>query len=369
MTNVSRLVFEKLKCSCKELRLDITLKCGQSFRWKVLEDEKDKIFIGVLEQNLVLLKQDSDYVYYSSPGGKIDPRTLQDYFSLSVDLETLYDSWSKVDPIFSEISTSYPGVRMLRQDPVENLFSFICSANNNIGRIQGMVENMSKEYGEQVGEFNSVPYYAFPTLQRLAQDGVEEKLRTLGFGYRAKYIEESARKILKLGGAPWLQSLRTLENKDAKAQLLTLSGIGPKVADCILLMSLDQPSSVPVDTHVFQIAKQYLPHLNNTKTVTSKVYTEIGDHFRGLYGEYAGWAHSVLFSADLKHLQGLKNQRVEEKKKVVETNVKKESNTKVKKVIKEEFITKNSTNKSTKQKRKSNNNEILPSIKLKKGKK
>ena len=64
-------------------------------RWKVLEDEKDKIFIGVLEQNLVLLKQDSDYVYYSSPGGKIDSRTLQDYFSLSVDLETLYDSWSK----------------------------------------------------------------------------------------------------------------------------------------------------------------------------------------------------------------------------------------------------------------------------------
>ena len=61
--------------------------------------------------------------------------------------------------------------------------------------------------------------------------------------------------------------------------------------------------TVPVDTHMFNIAKQYLPHLNKTKTVTDRVYLEIGDHFRSLYGDYAGWAHSVLFSADLKHLQ------------------------------------------------------------------
>ena len=74
-------------------------------------------------------------------------------------------------------------------------------------------------------------------------------------------------------------------------------------------MSLDQPGAVPVDTHMFNIAKQYLPHLNKTKTVTDKVYAEIGDHFRSLYGGHAGWAHSVLFSADLKHIQkSLENQ-------------------------------------------------------------
>merc|ERR1711915_107993 len=116
-----------------------------------------------------------------------------------------------------------------------------------------------------------------------------------------------------MGGESWIHQLRKLDYKDAKEKLLTLSGIGPKVADCILLMSLDQPSSVPVDTHVFQIAKQYLPHLNNCKTVTAKIYTEIGDHFRGLYGEYAGWAHSVLFSADLRHSQNLKENKDEEK--------------------------------------------------------
>merc|ERR1712059_228925 len=122
------------------------------------------------------------------------------------DLESLYTSWAVNDPIFNRISVDYPGVRMLRQDPVENLFSFICSANNNIARISGMVEN-------------------------LCQEGVEQRLRELGFGYRAKYIQQSAAKIIKLGGEQWLYSLRGQDYVDAKKSLLQLSGIGPKVAD------------------------------------------------------------------------------------------------------------------------------------------
>ena len=101
-----------------------------------------------------------------------------------------------------------------------------------------------------------------------------------------------------------MESVRGMEYAEAKAELLKLTGVGPKVADCILLMSLDQPSSVPVDTHMFQIAAdKYLPHLKKYKTVTDKVYAEIGDHFRGLYGQHAGWAHSVLFSADLRQFR------------------------------------------------------------------
>ena len=107
--------------------------------------------------------------------------------------------------------------------------------------------------------------------------------------------------------------VRSKPYDEAKMELLKLTGIGPKVADCILLMSLDQPSAIPVDTHMFQIAAQkYLPHLRGRKSVTEKMYTEIGDHFRGLYGEYAGWAHSVLFSADLRHLQSVQKPRLSE---------------------------------------------------------
>jgi len=293
-------------CSPKELRLDISLKCGQSFRWKSVDHEGTNIFIGVINKNLLLFKQDDNYLHYSVEHGKMEESIIKDYFNLSIDLQSLYSQWGKVDPIFRDISCDYPGVRMLRQDPVENLFSFICSANNNIQRISGMVENLAKHFGDKICEFNGEDYYAFPNIDNLAKPGVEEKLRDLGFGYRAKYIEESAKKILSLGGEDWLLSLRKLQYSEAKEALQQLSGIGPKVADCILLMSLDQPSSIPVDTHVFQIAKKYLPHLDKTKTVTNRVYKEIGDHFRDLYGPYAGWAHSVLFSADLKHLQNLK---------------------------------------------------------------
>ena len=129
-------------------------------------------------------------------------------------------------------------------------------------------------------------------------------ISTLGFGYRAAYIAKSAHQLNDLGGKDYLLNLRTKSYEEARDSLLNLSGIGPKVADCILLMSLDKSDAIPVDTHMFQIAaNKYLPHLKNYKTVTDKIYKEIGGHFRGLYGDYAGWAHSVLFSADLKHLQ------------------------------------------------------------------
>jgi len=291
------------------------LKCGQSFRWKVWQSQSSSwdtpVYIGVLKRRLLLLTQDESHVFYHCVNQSTNEgieEDLSDYFQLMVDLPTLYIQWAKNDPIFDKISSDYPGVRMLRQDPLENVFSFICSANNNIVRISSMVEKMCSEYGEMVAELESVKYYSFPSLESLSGLEVEPRLRELGFGYRAKYIQQSAVLILSLGGLPWLDSHRTMSYHQARTSLLQLAGVGPKVADCVLLMSMDQAGAVPVDTHMFNIAKQYLPHLEQHKTVTDKVYLEIGNHFRELYGEYAGWAHSVLFSADLKHLREIKNE-------------------------------------------------------------
>jgi len=315
-------VWRHFLCSKAELRLDITLKCGQSFRWKLLPQpiqssippvpSNSSIYIGVLYKKLLLLSQDDNNVFYLGVNNSDCEKTeeqLKDYFQMSTNLSKLYQEWSDNDAIFEKLSTTYQGVRILRQDPVENLFSFICSANNNISRISGMVEKMCSTYGDLVCKLDNEEYFSFPPLEALSVPGVEGKLRELGFGYRAKYIQQSAKSILDNGGVSWLAGLREQEYSDARRSLIKLQGIGPKVADCILLMSLDQPGAVPVDTHMFNIAKQYLPHLNKTKTVTDKVYAEIGDHFRTLYGGHAGWAHSVLFSADLKHIQkSLENQ-------------------------------------------------------------
>lgn len=136
-------------------------------------------------------------------------------------------------------------------------------------------------------------------LSQLAKDGVEEKLRKLGFGYRAKYIQKSAEEIVEKGGLKWFKSLSEMSYEDAHKELITLSGIGPKVADCICLMSLNHLSAVPVDTHIIQIAKHYLPEVENIKSMTPSLYRKIGNEFRRVYGDYSGWAQTVLFVAEL----------------------------------------------------------------------
>lgn len=142
---------------------------------------------------------------------------------------------------------------------------------------------------------------------------MEQKLRKASFGYRAKYIATCTEQIREKGELTWWSKLQTMPYNDTHKALLSLSGIGPKVSDCICLMSLGYlgkkdnkikglslkyitliaikkiTDAIPVDTHVFQIAKMYyLPNLKLSKTVTPKVYEEIGNTFRNIYGQYAG---------------------------------------------------------------------------------
>ncbi|XP_013386395.1 N-glycosylase/DNA lyase isoform X2 [Lingula anatina] len=250
--------------------------------------------------NLQLIDSDNSSSKYSV--------VLKNYFQLGVNLEDLYGHWSASDPHFKAVAADFTGVRILRQDPVENLFAFICSSNNNISRISGMVENLCKTYGEKVGILDKEPYFTFPSIEALTGRQVEQTLRELGFGYRAKYISETAKYIVTNHSVEWLYSLRGKSYQDAHGELLKLCGVGAKVADCVCLMSLDKAEAIPVDTHVWQIAiRDYnIPKLNSNKTMTDATYKQIGDFFRGLWGPYAGWAHSVLFSADLKKFQDRK---------------------------------------------------------------
>lgn len=164
-----------------------------------------------------------------------------------------------------------------------------------------MVEKLCHNYGPLICEYEGTKYFAFPNITELSNEKVDNELRQLSFGYRAKFIQKSASEIIAKGGLTWLRNLQELDYKKAHEELTTLTGIGPKVADCICLMSLNHLQAIPVDTHVFQIAVQnYLPQYAKAKSVTPKMYTEIGDKFREIYGPLAGWAQTVLFCADLK---------------------------------------------------------------------
>lgn len=216
-------MWKTLSCSRKELNLELVLSCGQSFRWKQSKIDHD-IWVGVLNEKLWFLKQDDEgNVIYKTVNGNAssctdedDSTFLKEYFQLDVDVGKLYENWSKNDRTFQDLSLSFSGIRILRQDPVENLFSFICSQNNNINRITQLVEKLCENYGKVITSFEDQKYYSFPDVSDLPNVNVEAKLRQLGFGYRAKFIQKTANAIMeKPGGVNWLYDMRCEPYKEA----------------------------------------------------------------------------------------------------------------------------------------------------------
>lgn len=315
----------------KSLNLKMMLEGGQSFRWK---ETTPCEWTGTFSNAVWTIKQFDDFIEYHIKGGCIPNKEkdvsgfsnsnsnlsnvdqanvsniLRSYLRLDAPLDKYYDDWSKKDPNFKQISSKCYGIRILNQDPVENVFSFICSSNNNIKRISSLVEKLCKLYGPRLCEIDGIEYYGFPEISALATSE-EGDLRKAGFGYRAKFICGSAKLLESFGGLDWLQKLKTVPYSEAKCELMKLPGIGAKVADCICLMSLGHMEALPVDTHVYQIASNiYMPHLKKVKNLTDRIYNEIGDYFRELYGPLAGWAHTVLFCGDLKVFKDLGNSRI-----------------------------------------------------------
>ncbi|KAK9270561.1 hypothetical protein L1049_026142 [Liquidambar formosana] len=184
---------------------------------------------------------------------------LLDFLNVGISLSDLWEAFSASDPRFAELARHLGGARVLRQDPLECLIQFLCSSNNNIGRITRMVDFVSS-LGNHLGTVEGFEFHEFPSLERLSLV-LEGELRDAGFGYsRAKYIIGTVNALQSKpgGGTEWLASLRELDLQEAIDALSTLPGVGPKVAACIALFSLDQHHAIPVDTHVWQIATRYL---------------------------------------------------------------------------------------------------------------
>ncbi|KAH9259283.1 hypothetical protein BASA81_002326 [Batrachochytrium salamandrivorans] len=282
-----------------------SLSNGQCFNWTQLgqgEKGEEEIWQGVLGKQVVYLKQLAfegsalHPVYYSS---SMSEQALHQYFRSEVDLETLYLEWSRNCARFLAISTKFRGIRVLRQDKFECILSFITSSNNNIKRIHSLLHKLRQEFGSKIEEAGD--FYAFPSLEQL-QGNVnftQAKLREMGFGYRAKYLADTVRLL----GADECK----LWEMDSSSPMLTeelckLSGVGRKVADCIALFAFDRLEVVPVDVHVFRIAKRdYNAHgeLDELVTMNKQTYAKVYHEFYSRFGSTCGWAHSVLFTCEL----------------------------------------------------------------------
>ncbi|KAJ7299178.1 hypothetical protein O6H91_Y287200 [Diphasiastrum complanatum] len=315
--------WKSLGVSSVELCLSLTLLTGQSFRWRQTGPAQ---FTGVLESHLLSLRQTKeDILFYlhNSLSFNEDGRiceavdvaeVLHDYFHLGTSLVSLWETFSAADERFAEVAPYMTGARLLRQKPLECVFQFICSSNNHIQRISQMVEYLSS-LGPFLGTIDGHHFHAFPSLDELASV-TEKQLRDAGFGYRAKYIVGTiqALRMKDGGGIKWLHALKNTPLEQTTEALCTLPGIGPKVAACIALFSLDKHQAIPVDTHVWQIAVRYLTPELAGERLTPKLHAAVSGAFVRKFGEYAGWAQTVLFISELSAYQNLLPQHLQSTK-------------------------------------------------------
>lgn len=216
--------------------------------------------------------------------------TVEEYFDLKRDYKKIKEELSKIDENMKTSIEYGKGIRILNQDLWETIISFIISANNNIPRIKGIIEKLSKKYGKEL-EFEGKKYYTFPTPKELENVTVED-YRSLGLGFRDIRLYETTKMIIEKKVD--LQELRKNPNTfEVREKLLTLSGVGPKVADCILLFSdLKRFEVFPIDVWVRRVMNDlYIKNPDETK-VSKKQIEKIANE---KFGNLAGLAQQYLF--------------------------------------------------------------------------
>ena len=261
--------------------------CGQCFRWNI---EEDGSYTGVFGNNVLNVKKENDVVTFEGIFEGDIKKTVEYYFDLKRDYTQIKNKLSKIDDNMKTSIEYGKGIRLLNQDLWETIISFIISANNNIPRIKGIIERLSKKYGKEI-EYKGKKYYTFPTAEELKNVSVKE-YRELGLGFRDIRLYETTKMILE--GKVDLEKLRKNPNTiEVREQLLTLSGVGPKVADCILLFSdLKRFEVFPIDVWVRRVMNDLYIKQDDEKKVSKKQIEKLAEE---KFGNLAGLAQQYLF--------------------------------------------------------------------------
>lgn len=262
-------------------------ECGQCFRWN---KEVDGSYVGVVKHNVIKVKKGENQIEIKSIGEDNLQDLATSYFDFDRDYEKIKKTLAKIDDNMKQSIAYGSGIRILNQDLWEIIISFIISANNNIPRIKGIIERMAKVYGKEI-MWEGKKYYTFPTVEELAKANVED-LRKLGLGFRDVRVYETT-KLIKEGKIE-LESLK--EEKDVtkvRNTLLTLPGVGPKVADCILLFSiLKRWEAFPIDVWVRRVMNELYIHNPEENKVKKEEIEQIAYE---KFGSLAGIAQQYLF--------------------------------------------------------------------------
>jgi N-glycosylase/DNA lyase len=271
--------------------LDFTLCCGQVFRWRKIEDW----WFGTVGNQIFKIRQNEGTLEFEN--AKAD--FIRTYFALNDDLGTIGQSIKK-DAFITAALHRFEGLRIARQNPWECLISFICATYKSIPSIEQMLLKLSKKYGEKE-VFDGLEFYLFPSAKKLAHAS-ENGLKECGLGYRTKYVSETAKTIAD--GRFDLDELKRLPYLEARKRLLDLPGVGLKVADCVLLFSLDKTEAFPVDVWVKrvmlnhyanQFPEELIKKLSKHESLSNSEYKQLNGFGREYFGKYAGYAQEYLY--------------------------------------------------------------------------
>ncbi len=237
------IILHGVKC----LDLELTLDCGQAFRWV---KEKDESFSGVASGVYLNISKIGEDTFLLKDTSENDFENIwRKYFDFDRDYVKICETL-KEDKLLASTIDEYYGIRILNQDSWEALCSFVISQQNNIKRIKGIIERLCEKYGQEVKK----GFYSFPSAERLSKLSVED-FEELGTGYRAKYLEKLAKGVAS--GEIDLEKIKNLPLEKARKELLNIYGVGIKVANCALLFGFGFYDAFPVDVWMKRVMEYY----------------------------------------------------------------------------------------------------------------
>ena len=256
--------------------------CGQAFRWY---EEADGSFTFIAHRKVANAKKVGGEIFLKGVDKASFDEIFYNYFDLSRDYKLVMEELAR-DEVMKNATDYGKGIRILNQDKFETIISFIISANNQIPRIKNAIEKISEMYGDYLGEDENRKYYSFPSAEKLSLARPEDLREFARVGFRDVRIVETANLIKD--GIVNLDEIDKMDLEDARCALQVLPGVGPKVADCILLFAFDRKESFPVDVWIKRVMEElYL------KEVTPK--SKIAMRGREVFGKNAGFANQYLF--------------------------------------------------------------------------
>jgi len=265
-----------------------SINSGQVFLWK----KNKEFWNGVNGEDVLRVDENGNINSYQN--------VKVDFFRKNDNLEKIIKSISKDKTVKSAVK-KFQGLRILRQDPFQCLISFIISSNSNIPKIKNNLENISKKFGKKIKFYNQ-EFSLFPDPKKLAKASINE-ITSCGVGYRAKFIKDAA-KIIVLKEIDF-DYLKKCDYQKAKENICQIPGVGGKVADCVLLFSLDKLEAVPLDRWIIRILEKYYSKKFEitTKTITEKQYNILHEKIINHFGPYAGYSQQFLFKMERENYQ------------------------------------------------------------------